>query len=129
MSSKLAIKFGKIRAQPIKQNGLNLLALSKQRRRSQLHGSVQREISISNDLQSRSRFADHLLRPARRQPGKLHLRERRDLGHSAKREGERVGVRRKTAARSVVVRVVEENLIHDQRQVVVAAEGVQRRSL
>ena len=129
MASKLTIKFGKIRAQPIEENGLNLLALIEQHRRGKLHGSVHREIGIGDDFETRTGFGHDFFRSARSHPGKLHLRERRDLGHSAERECKRVGVSRKTAARRAIVRVVEENFVHDQRQTVVAAKGVQRRSL
>src|SRR5208282_1128800 len=127
MVDKLSIKFGKIHAQTIQKNGLDFFALIEQHRGGKLHGSVHREKSISDDLEARSCFSNHFLRTAGRHPGKLHLRESRNLGYSTQSESERVGVGDKTAPHTAVKRVVEKNFIHHQSQTVVTAESVECR--
>src|SRR5882762_6529302 len=74
MACKLEIEFRKINAQTAAKNGLDLFALIEQHGSSKLHGRVQREKGVGDDLQARSGFGNYFVRAAGSHPGKLHLR-------------------------------------------------------
>src|ERR1700676_886406 len=127
MFCKLAIEFRKIHAQTIAKNGLDLLALTEQHRSGKLHRSIHGEKGVADDFQARSCFSDLFFRAAGGHPGKLHLRERRNLGHSAESEGERVCVADETATWRAIMRIIQKNFVHNQSQIAVTAESVERR--
>src|SRR4029077_15368963 len=128
MACNLAIEFREIHAQTIAKNGLDLFALIEQHRSGKLHWSVHGKERIGDDFESRSRSGDHLFRAAGGHPGKLHLRQRGNLGHSTESKSERVEVADETATRRAVMRIIEKNFVHDQSQTAVTAEHIERRS-
>src|ERR1700687_5453481 len=126
MTCKLAIEFREIQAQTIAKNGLDLFALIEQHGGGKLHGSVHGKKRIGNDFESRSRFGHHFFRTAGGHPCKLHLWKSGNFGHTAESEGERFGVGDETATRRAIMRIIEENFVHDQSQTAVTAESVER---
>src|SRR6266404_2639983 len=124
---KLAIEFREIRAQTIDENGLDVFALIEQHRSGKLHGSVHGEKGVGDDLEARSRFGHHFFRAAGGHPGKFHLRESRNLGHSTESKSERVGVTDEAATRRAIMRIIEKDLIHNQSQTAVTTENIERR--
>src|SRR5262249_41033787 len=112
--------------QTAEENRLDSLALSKQDGRGKLHWRIHREKCIGDDFQASSRFHDEIFRTACYYPRQFHLWQSRNLGDSAEREGECAGISDKAAARLTVVRVVEKDLINDQRKFVSRTESIQR---
>jgi hypothetical protein len=123
-----AIEFGEIHAQTIEKNGLNVLALIEQHRGGELHGSVHRKIGVGDDFQARSGFGDGFFGPlvathASFICGRAEILE--------------TPLSVKVSASALLTKLLRgvpswrsrENFIHDQRQFVVAAEGVERRGL
>src|SRR5208282_1065626 len=123
---ELGIKFREIHTHAVQKNGLDLFALIEQHGGGKLDGSIHGEIGVGDDFEACACFRDHCFRAAGGYPGKFHLRESGNLGNSAEREGERIGVGHETVARHAVVRVIEKNFVHNQTQTVVAAESVER---
>src|ERR1700680_3693580 len=125
MFCKLAIEFREIHAQTIEKNGLDLVALTEQHRSGKLHRSIHGEKRVGDDFQARSCFGALFFRAAGGHPGKLHLRERGNLGHSAESEGERVCDAAATATWRAIMRIVQKNIVHNQSQIAVTAERVE----